>query len=160
MYFVSSESRKVNIEPGNEDPFYRYKVRQLVCHNVGKGCKARTQFQNLDRFASGLHIPKTWILHWLKIELNTRVNGDSVAETSLERIDASLVRMIKALVLCPKCNLPELSYWLDKSKTKSKFRLRCDSCGFYGRIQKYRNAKVLTYLTKTHPGFYHMNVFV
>ena len=141
------QQQKKNID-GSNDPFYRYKMRQLIAIPVGKGYTCRLEFQNIDQVAKDLHVDVDLILKWFSYDCNMRCSGSSFHPSlrgycSQEKLSDSLQRFIKMIVLCPKCTLPELSYHADGKK----IRLQCDSCGYYGRIcSDFRNKKFEKYM--------------
>lgn len=124
---------KLNID-GGDDPFYRYKVVQLIGQVTGKGRSNRTLFLNLDRVAANLHLTPEYIIGWLASVNNAKptchppsISGN-YSDTALSR---SMSQLISTLVLCSNCGLPELVL-----KVRTKIRTSCHSCGHQQVLSK------------------------
>lgn len=163
--FQKSNLKKVPIDPKIDDPFYRYTVRQLTVISLGLGYKGRLDTLNLVDFSHDLHVPPEWILMWIKTMCNMRIDLKNQhiytrdAKRDLDKINKSLIKFICVLVLCPKCNLPELSYYVDTSTLNRTFKMRCDSCGHFGGPQRGTVDKSMkTYLIKSTSSNYPNNI--
>lgn len=141
MYCAKNKIVKINID-GSDDPFYRYKMRQLNINVLGKGKMIKTMLINVDDVASDLHLDPILIVKFLGYELNTKSSYEP-KKSKMEKaylsgnidendISTAMEKMINAIVLCKICGLPELE------KTSV-----CRSCGMKNilnidpRLEKY-----------------------
>lgn len=122
-----SISRKISINPDfSEDPFYRYKVHQLIIETT----KGKTILINIDNVAQELKVDPMYIIRYFGSYLGTQVKYNNRKATlsgtfSVTKLSQLLVQFIQEMVLCKNCGLPELDYLI----TKDKVILICRSCG-------------------------------
>mmetsp|Transcript_19627 Transcript_19627/g.27036 ORF Transcript_19627/g.27036 Transcript_19627/m.27036 type:complete len:420 (+) Transcript_19627:289-1548(+) len=137
------DGKKVNIN-GGDDLFYRYKMSQLQIQIVGKGKMIKTMLLNNEDVANDLHLMPQYIPAYLGYEIGAQFKYEvkkpererahiSGEYTSLEISDV-IEKMIKEVVLCPGCNLPELKMTCDPKKRK--IFVKCASCGRAGEFKK------------------------
>lgn len=97
---------QVNID-GSRDPFYRYRMPQLVLHHTTDF----TVFTNLDAVAKALNnapVPKL-MAHFVRALCTSRGKANSVRGRHTCGIVArALCAYIVTHVLCPACGLPEV----------------------------------------------------
>lgn len=141
-------SRKISINPDfNDDPFYRYKVNQLIIEIT----KGKTFLTNIDEVAQQLKIDSIYIVRYFGSILGTQVKYDKkVTNTkrayisgifSVDKLSELLLQFIEKVILCKECGLPELDYFVDDNKVS----LVCRSCGsnhtIHDSLQKYINSR-------------------
>jgi len=126
----------INID-GSEDPFYRYKMRQLFVQVVGKGKMIKTVLLNVDDVAKDLKVHPSHLTAFLGYENGAQWKFDaknSVRERAsisgdLDEKDLSsmMKKFIVEFVLCPRCKLPEVTLFVEeKVKVMS---ITCRGCG-------------------------------
>ena len=105
---------KVNIN-GSADPYYRYKMPQLVLRHV----KDYTLFHNLDAVAKALAVPASNLFcHLVRALCASKGRGFSVrGKHPCGIVSRALTAFIVSYVICPACGLPELR------------KERCAACG-------------------------------
>mmetsp|Transcript_11351 Transcript_11351/g.17154 ORF Transcript_11351/g.17154 Transcript_11351/m.17154 type:complete len:445 (-) Transcript_11351:71-1405(-) len=151
------DSKRVNID-GGDDPFYRYKVPQLQIQVVGKGKMIKTMLLNSEEVARALHLMPEYIPAYLGYDIGAQFKYEtkkpererahiSGEYTSLE-ISNVMAKMIKEVVLCPNCSLPELIMTCDPKK--KTVHTKCDSCG-KSQVFRKTNAKFLKYIGNNPP---------
>lgn len=137
------ESKKVNID-GGDDMFYRYKMSQLQIQVVGKGKMIKTMVLNTEEVASDLHLMPQYIPAYLGYEIGAQfkyeakkpererasISGDYTAK----ELSNVISKMVKEVVQCPNCTLPELKMKCDAKKRA--IYISCASCGFSGELKK------------------------
>lgn len=124
----------LNID-GSDDPFYRYKMRQLYVQVVGKGKMIKTNILNVDEVSKDLKVSPSYLTAYLGYETGAQFKYDpkkpdrQKAYISGDLDAASLTlqmqKMIKELVLCRNCNLPEITMFVNKNEISTS----CRSCG-------------------------------
>lgn len=160
-YVVNGKiSNFLNID-GSDDPFYRYKVRQLRANTVGKGYKRHMIFANLSSVANNLKCHEEWILKWFAVTCGLKYSFKKgpilYGDCDAKKLSTELVKFISMMILCPKCNLPELSH----IKENGKIRLHCNACGRHGRIiSKYRDKQFEKFVLKGLRSDYDMSAFI
>lgn len=122
---------KLNID-GSEDPFYRYKMRQLLVQVVGKGKMIKTMFVNIDDVARDLKVPPSYLIAFFGYHFSTSHKYEPTKPTrerafvtgnrTLNELSATMIKFIRDLVLCPTCGLPE-------TKICKGIEINCRSCG-------------------------------
>jgi len=151
------DSKKVNID-GSDDMFYRYKVNQLLVQVVGKGKMIKTMFLNNDEVARGLHLMPEYIPAYMGYEIGAQFKYEN-KKPERERAHISgeyttavlsdvLTKLIKEVVLCKHCKLPELKMSCE-TKRKAVF-LTCASCGNREELIKC-NVKFLRFIGNNPP---------
>jgi len=151
------DSKKVNID-GSDDMFYRYKVNQLLIQVVGKGKMIKTMLLNNDEVARGLHLMPEYIPAYMGYEIGAQFKYEN-KKPERERAHISgeyttavlsdvLTKLIKEVVLCKQCKLPELKMSCEL-KRKAVF-LTCASCGNRDELVKC-NVKFLRFIGNNPP---------
>jgi len=118
------------------DPFYRYKTRQLVVQVVGKGKMIKTSMTNLNDVAADLQVPPDYIPHFFGKTIGAtakydptkpeRERGSISGEYDVKELSEVLLKFVRSFVLCPSCNYPEFRY----SPASKNVRIKCKSCGW------------------------------
>jgi len=124
----------LNID-GSDDPFYRYKMRQLYVQVVGKGKMIKTNILNVDDVAKDLKVSPSYLTAYLGYETGAQFKYDAKkpdrqkAYISGDLDAASLTlhmkKFIQELVLCRYCNLPEITMFVKGIEISTS----CRSCG-------------------------------
>lgn len=151
------DSRRVNID-GGDDPFYRYKVPQLQVQIVGKGKMIKTMLLNSEEVSKALHLMPEYIPAYLGYDIGAqfkyetkkpeRERASISGEYTAQEISDVMAKMIKEVVLCSGCSLPELIMTYEPKK--KIIRTKCDSCGKASIFRK-SNAKFLKYIGNNPP---------
>jgi len=103
-----------------KDAFYRYKMHQLIIQVVGKGKMIKTVMLNLTDVANELKVPADYIPHYMAKTIGAtahydekkpeRERGSISGEYDISKLSEVLQKFVKAFVVCPNCNYPELQY--------------------------------------------------
>jgi translation initiation factor 5 len=130
--------KKLNIN-GSDDPFYRYKVVQLLCQSVGNGKMIKTMLLNLDKVADMLHLEPAYIAMWFGYMIGAQSKYDvkkpssqrgivsgEYSSTELSEVFSKLVRVV---VICQNCKLPELVMCVSGKGRNRRVGVGCHSCG-------------------------------
>lgn len=112
------------------DPFYRYKMTQLVISVI----KGKTYLTNIDAVTKDLQIEPEFIIKYLGIRFGTRTVYNSNSDPNqrgwlcgifdMNRLSSILREFIEEIILCKVCGNPELEYIY-----KDKVILSCRCCG-------------------------------
>jgi len=133
----------VNMD-GSDDPFYRYKMPQVIAFVLGKGKMIKTMIANADQVAVSLKRPPSYLVHYIGYQLsaqckyeakkpageNAQVSGDISGEKLSELTES----FIREWITCPKCELPECD--LEIKKKEVSIKLVCSGCGAVSSINK------------------------
>lgn len=151
------ESKRVNID-GGDDPFYRYKVPQLQIQVVGKGKMIKTMLLNSEEVSQALHLMPEYIPAYLGYDIGAQFKYESKkpererahisGEYTSQEISDVMAKMVKEVVLCPSCGLPELIMTCESKK--KVIYIKCDSCGKSSIFRK-TNDKFLKYIGNNPP---------
>ena len=143
-----SDSKKVNID-GSIDPFYRYKMRQLQLKHFGREKMTKTFFPNIKDVEKDLKIPSEYIMAFLGYSSHNKFGYDEKRGyhyisgiMQIGEISECMRMLIDNLVLCRKCDLPEL---IINIESKS-FWAECNSCGM--KYKLHLNEKFSKYISK------------
>jgi len=126
----------INID-GSEDPFYRYKMRQLFVQVVGKGKMIKTVLLNVDDVAKDLKVHPSHLTAYLGYEIgaqykyepknSVRERASISGDLDAKDLSSMMKKFIQEFILCPRCKLPEVTLFVDeKAKVIS---ITCRSCG-------------------------------
>lgn len=130
-YVTTSSAKRIAINPVFAlDPFYRYKMGQLVISVI----KGKTYLTNIDAVSKDLQIDPEFIIKYLGICFGTRTGYNSKLDSNqrawlcgtfdADRLSAILGEFIEEIILCKVCGNPELDY-----SYKDKVILSCRCCG-------------------------------
>lgn len=127
---------------GSDDPFYRYKMRELYIQVVGKGKMIKTVLLNVDDVAKDLKVPPAYMTAYLGYALNAQTKYDAKkpdrerasisGDIDAEKMSQRIVDFMKEFVLCPKCKLPEITHSVDKKS--GDVLATCRSCGEHSTL--------------------------
>jgi len=150
LYYVARRDPRVVSMLPVDDPFYRYKTRQLVVEGASRN---RTAFPNLDAVAKCLKTSPRHMLAYFQYTLgaNTdyapqrppRERAFISGAVSPEAVDACMRQFITDMVVCPVCEYAELV----TSVQAGVPRHQCKSCGYSGEVRAA--AKFVTHLART-----------
>lgn len=130
----------ININGGTADPFYRYKMPEIVTQHESSGNGIKTNITNIHAIAKSLIREVEELRKFFNVYMQTNVkikehrlliNG-SFSKSELE---SALSKYIETFVVCLRCKLPETSYGINKSKTK--LYKRCGACGFKEKVEDF-----------------------
>lgn len=127
-------STKVNID-GSDDPFYRYKTPKMVIAHTSKN----TTILKGQKMSNAIKVPEEYMCYFIAFELNTGYGYDNKQNHYYIKghwdcvvLSKAIALMIDQLVLCQKCNLPELqivkecgAIWGDCNSCGMKYRIEC-----------------------------------
>jgi translation initiation factor 5 len=126
----------LNID-GSEDPFYRYKMRQLFVQVVGKGKMIKTVLLNVDEVAKDLKVAPAYMTAYLGYEIGAgskydpkkpdRERASISGDRDATDLSTMMKKFISEIILCSNCKLPETTMAIDK-KTR-EVTTSCRSCG-------------------------------
>jgi translation initiation factor 2 beta subunit (eIF-2beta)/eIF-5 len=117
----------ININ-GSNDPYYRYKMDEIIINHGGQGNGVFTIINNIDEISKSINTPSEILIKYLSYHLNSNYNDKKKSFTghhTIEFINSGLFNYINSFVMCTNCSIPELFYTLDNKKVKSK----CSACG-------------------------------
>lgn len=141
MYVTRGTPKIITIDLDcSDDPFYRYKMRQLKITDSGK---SKTFFDNIKEVSKDLNIQTGLLPKFLALELGASSGFDKgrnlwyiTGSHTTEAIHEKTGRFIQYFVLCKNCGQPELSY----EAKKGKVMMRCRGCGevsIQGEYEKF-----------------------
>ena len=123
--------KKVTLVPS--DPNSRYKTHQLQIQMTGKNQMTKMVFSNLSQVAKDMKIPGDYLLKYLSYVLGTQAQYDSKNSNlsylkgryDNDKLSTTVIKFIRNFILCPRCDLPELSYLIRSSYIRGV----CRACG-------------------------------
>jgi len=126
--------KTINID-GSEDPFNRYKMRQLYLQVVGRGKMIKTVLLNIDDVAKDLKIPPQYMTAYLGYEIGAKTKYDAKkpdrerasisGDYSSAQLSAIVKKFILDMILCEFCKLPEVTLTIEDELIINT----CRSCG-------------------------------
>ena len=130
-----NKSKLVNIN-GSNDPFYRYKMHQMLIQVIGSGKMIKTHILNIDEVTKDLNIKPGIILTFFKNEFNTTYDYKIdkklcyiVGNYDIEEWNNKFKKFLEVFIICQKCSIPELD--LDFYKLEGQ----CRGCGKINQIK-------------------------
>jgi translation initiation factor 5 len=130
IYLASSESHL-------NDPTFRYKIKPLNIKLMGKQDNWTTYFLNSEEIAKIIKRPSDYFGKYIGYSLSCPTKFDKEhncltfkGNYSKEVITKNFMEFVKIYVLCPNCDLPETSLFIDKNeKNKKILSHNCNACG-------------------------------
>jgi len=126
--------KSINID-GSDDPFYRYKMRQLYFQVIGRGKMIKTVLLNIDDVAKDLKIPPQYMTAYLGYEIGAKTKYDSKkpdrerasvsGDYDSGQLSAIVKKFIQDVILCECCKLPEVTLTIENDSIINT----CRSCG-------------------------------
>lgn len=147
----------IAIDPSKQsDPFYRYKTHQLAIQTIGTNKMTKTYFININDVSDDLRIPYDFIPHFFAKNLGVRVFYDNTKPVMEQcyisgkhdclKLSQLLIQLIRGIILCSDCNIPELKYF----QIKERIKIKCQSCGWRSDISNIQtNDKFIRYISTT-----------
>ncbi len=117
----------ININ-GSDDPYYRYKMDNIIIVYGGHGNGVFTIINNCDQISKSINTPNEILIKYLSYHLNSNYNEKKKSFTghhTYENINSGLFNYINSFVICTDCSIPELFYSLNNNNVHSK----CSACG-------------------------------
>lgn len=122
----------ININ-GSIDTSYRYKMQPLSIKYGGAGNGLYTTINNMDDISLSLNTPPDIIYKFISYTLGSAFNEKKKSYTGHHQVNILqqiVYQYIDTFVICPSCNIPELTYNLNKiSAKKSILFSKCSACG-------------------------------
>ncbi|KAL9646365.1 hypothetical protein ABK040_014516 [Willaertia magna] len=127
----------VNVPKNVLDEHYRYRREILQLKIEGQGNGKKTVILNLENISNQLGVPSQYIIKHFGLELaaSARVKDDKTiinGEYDINRVETALENFITKIVLCPKCQKPELDFKVKSNK--APITSCCRACHFTGQI--------------------------
>lgn len=149
FYLASKESTL-------SDPNYRYKIAHPIITMTGKKGYRSTWFENSEYFSEKLGgCPSIFIGKYIGNKISCPTSFDKEkncigwrGEYSKELIESHLKDFIKIYILCPQCDYPETTMFLNDKKC---IGLECKSCGGSFLIESRYIDKTYDYISKNIP---------
>ena len=112
------------------EPDSRYKVSQLQIVYEGNNKMKKTILINIDKVAKQLIIPVSVLFYFLKSNCNATIKEGKYyysGHIEIDQLSKQFKSLLKQIVICPKCNLPEFIY--SCASESKKLKRSCNSCG-------------------------------
>ena len=122
----------LNINGDNNDPFYRYKMPLLISRQAGRGNGCFTLIENLADVSKAINHPPNIVLKYMGSSLGANATESKSSITghySNEELIVILYQYINSFIMCPNCNIPELTPSYEGKKKNKKLILTCGACG-------------------------------
>ena len=143
---------QININRKITDPFYRYKMPQMILKIEGNGNGIKTVISNLSDVSKSLGTNPEYLIKFFGSELGSQpiIYKDEdkyilKGVHSLSALDPILDIYIKKLILCLVCQNPETILYV---RNKHIYSI-CKACGNYTRLTI--NHKIESYIIKNPP---------
>eukprot|EP00455_Lapot_gusevi_P045622 TRINITY_DN5864_c0_g1_i4.p1 TRINITY_DN5864_c0_g1~~TRINITY_DN5864_c0_g1_i4.p1 ORF type:complete len:394 (+),score=129.44 TRINITY_DN5864_c0_g1_i4:138-1319(+) len=144
----------VNIGKDKNDPTNRYTMPRIRSKIEGRGNGIKTVILNMEEIAKALTVDPEYPTKFLGIELGSLSKFDRTLDRAIvngahdpAKLAELLEKFIGWFVLCPQCELPEITWKVDTKR--QVIRVRCAACGHDGVIN--HNHKLETYILKNPP---------
>jgi len=120
----------ININ-NTDDEDYRYKMPKISIKLGGAGNGIFTTINNMNEIAESLNTPPDIIYKYISYTLGSAFNEKKNTFTGHHtNIQYIIYDYINFFVLCPTCNIPELTYALQKINSKNYNLIsKCSACG-------------------------------
>lgn len=130
----------INVNPGSDDPFDRYKMPALDSVCQGRGNGKLTVVRNLSQVGRALRRNPSQLAKHLALASATSVKErDDVAvlggHHTTSDLQKRLEEYIKGFVLCEKCNDPGTELLCVGEKKRKHLKLHCNACGHEGKCE-------------------------
>lgn len=140
----------INIGGDSDDKSFRYKMPAVLVKLEGSGNGTKTILRNIVSVAGALDRPLTFLVRFIKADIGSQtlldkkrnlvaVNGRHEAQD----IQTSIGKFIEAVVLCPRCRLPESRISTPRGSSMQQKKIQkglvqvttdCAACGFRGPL--------------------------
>lgn len=118
----------------SDDLFYRYKMEKVNITNKGFGNGLFTIINNLESIAKSINTPVEILYKYIANDLGSNYNEKKKSMNgnhTHEKIQESIYKYINDFVICNKCGIPEVNYFLEKKSIEAK----CSACGTLNEIK-------------------------
>ena len=118
----------------SDDLFYRYKMEKVNITNKGFGNGLFTIINNLESIAKSINTPVEILYKYIANDLGSNYNEKKKSMNgnhTHEKIQESISKYINDFVICNKCGIPEVNYFLEKKSIEAK----CSACGTLNEIK-------------------------
>ena len=115
----------------------RYKMPKIKISIAGKGNGKFTIITNLDDVSKSIGHPTILLLKFIGLSLNCSVNDERKCISghySEKNIQDKINLYNKLYVLCPTCNLPELTPVVIGKKKRKGIQVKCSACGSTNKL--------------------------
>jgi translation initiation factor 5 len=120
-------------ETSLNDSNYRYKIELLNIQCIGKTDNWTTYFLNSEMIAKKINRPSIYFGKYISHALSCQMKQDKDKKCltfkgnySNELITKYFLEFVKMYLLCQKCDYPETTLLIEKSK---ELQAHCESCG-------------------------------
>lgn len=150
-----NQIKLINVN-NSDDPNYRYKMPCVNIEMGGAGNGKFTIIKNINDIAECINTPPEIINKFISYVLGSAFNDKKNTITGQHNnIQDIVYQYINAFVICKTCNIPELTYSLNKiSSKKINLECRCSACGTIHSIISHNKIidkcidTIIKYLTK------------
>jgi translation initiation factor 5 len=118
----------------SDDLFYRYKMEKVNITNKGFGNGLFTIINNLENIAKSINTPVEILYKYIANDLGSNYNEKKKSMNgnhTQEKIQESIYKYINDFVICNKCGIPEVNYFLENKNIEAK----CSACGTLNEIK-------------------------
>jgi translation initiation factor 5 len=118
----------------SDDLFYRYKMEKVNITNKGFGNGLFTIINNLESIAKSINTPVEILYKYIANDLGSNYNEKKKSMNGShthEKIQESIHKYINDFVICNKCGIPEVNYFLENKNIEAK----CSACGTLNEIK-------------------------
>ena len=126
----------ININ-GKNDLNGRYKMPKVRINVAGKGNGKFTMIRNLNDISKSVGHPESLLLKFIGVSLNCNSNEEKISITghySEKDIQDKINLYNQMYVLCPTCNLPELTPEVIGKKKRKGIQVKCSACGSTNKL--------------------------
>ena len=120
----------ININKSNDDN-YRYKMPPVSIKIGGAGNGIFTIINNIDEIANAINTPSEILYKYISYSLGSAFNEKKKSFTGHHsNIQNIIFDYINTFVMCPTCQVPEMTYYLQKISAKiNLLESKCSACG-------------------------------
>jgi translation initiation factor 5 len=136
------------------DPIYRYKIPALNIKCLGRQDNWTTHFLNSEEITKKINRPSDFFGKYIGYALSCPTKQDKdkncltfKGDHSSEIITKYFMEFIKIYVLCPNCDLPETTLFIQKDKIKVLSH-NCDACGTKTPVKPKSFDRTFEYIEK------------
>lgn len=112
----------INIPKTITDPFYRYQRQKVKIESLKMG----NRITNLSLLSNSIYLKPNTIMKYFQKKIGCLSKEDILYNKNITATDLdNLLEELILLLLCNKCNNPEIAI----SKEKKLFFIKCNACG-------------------------------
>jgi translation initiation factor 5 len=135
----------------SDDIDYRYKMPPISIKLGGVGNGIFTIINNILEISKSLNTPEDVLIKFISYNTGSSYNIKNNAFTGHHsNMQDIIFDYINNFVICSACNIPELTYDLEKiSSKKNNLICKCLACGTINNIKHTKiNDKIIDFITK------------